>query len=138
SSMTTDGLTNPNRLPFEGLTVVDLTQIYNGPYCTFLMAQAGAHVIKVEPLIGEHLRRRAVSGGAALPFAMLNGNKRSVTLNLKTEQGRQLFIAMAKRADVVVENFAPGVMDRLELGFEFLRSINPRLVYGQSSGYGSS
>lgn len=124
--------------PLEGIRVVDLSQIYNGPYATFLMAMAGAEVIKIEPLGGEHLRRRGVVGGAALPFAMLNGNKRDVTLNLKSPRGRELLIEMVRRADILVENFAPGVMERLDLGYEFLRTINPRLIYGQSSGYGRS
>ncbi len=125
-------------LPLDGVTVVDLTQIYNGPYATYMMAMAGAQVIKIEPLGGEHLRRRGVVGGAALPFAMLNGNKRAVTLNLKTERGRQLLIEMVRRADIVVENFAPGTMDRLGVGWDVLSAANPRLVYGASSGYGRS
>ncbi|HUN46926.1 MAG TPA: CoA transferase [Stellaceae bacterium] len=124
--------------PLQGIRVVDLSQIYNGPYCTFLMAMAGAEVIKIEPLTGEHLRRRGVVGGAALPFAMLNGNKRDVTLNLKSPRGREMLIELVKRADILVENFAPGVMERLHLGYEYLRTINPRLIYGQSSGYGRS
>jgi len=76
-------------LPLEGITVVDLTQIYNGPYATYLMAMAGATVVKVEPPEGEHLRQRSGTGGAAQPFAMLNGNKLSVTLNLKHARGRK-------------------------------------------------
>jgi formyl-CoA transferase len=122
--------------PLEGVVVVDLSQIYNGPYATFLMAMAGAEIIKIEPLQGEHLRRRGVVGGAALPFAMINGNKRDVTLNLKSERGRSILIDMVRRADVLVENFAPGVMDRLGVGYETLKAVNPRLIYGQSSGYG--
>ena len=124
--------------PLTGVTVLDLTQIYNGPYATFLLAQAGAEVIKVEPPGGEHLRRRGVVGGAALPFAMLNAGKRSVTIDLKTARGRELLIALAKGADVLVENFAPGTMDRLGLGWTVMHDANPRLVYGASSGYGSS
>ena len=122
--------------PLAGIKVVDLSQIYNGPYATFLLAQAGAEVIKVEPKGGEHLRRRGVVGGAALPFAMLNANKRSVSLDLKNPQGRDLLIEMIKRADVLVENFAPGVMERLGFGVEAMHKVNPRLVYAQSSGYG--
>src|SRR5947199_5802529 len=118
------------------MTVIELSQDYNGPYATFLCAQAGANVIKVEPKGGEHLRRRGVVGGAALPFAMLNANKRSVSLDLKNPQGRDLLIEMVRRADVLVENFAPGVMARLGLSVEAMRAINPRLVYAQSSGYG--
>ncbi len=129
-------MTAQSPYPLAGITVVDLSQIYNGPYATFLCAQAGAEVIKVEPKGGEHLRRRGVVGGAALPFAMLNANKRSVSLDLKNPQGRDLLIEMIKRADVLVENFAPGVMARLGLGVEAMHAINPRLVYAQSSGYG--
>ena len=122
--------------PLSGITVIDLSHVYNGPYATFLMAMAGADVIKVEPFTGEHLRSRGDMGGAALPFAMLNSNKKPVTLNLKSEKGRDLFREMAARADILVENFAPGVMDRLGIGAADLHKINPRLIYGSSSGYG--
>lgn len=122
--------------PLKGVTVVDLGQIYNGPYCTFLMAMAGAKVIKIETQGGEHLRRRGVVGGAALPFAMLNSNKTFATLNLKSARGKELFHEMVKRGDVLVENFAPNAMERLGLGYEDLRKINPRLIYGAGSGYG--
>ncbi len=122
--------------PLAGVTVIDLSHVYNGPYATFLMAMAGAEVIKVEPHQGEHLRSRGDMGGAALPFAMLNSNKKPVTLNLKTEKGKNLLREMAARADILVENFAPGVMDRLGVGAAALHKINPRLIYGSSSGYG--
>ena len=124
--------------PLNGVTVIDLGQIYNGPYCTFLMAMAGARVIKVEPKGGENLRRRAKVGGAAVPFAMLNSNKECITLDLKSTQGKELFRAMVAKADVVIENFSPGAMDRLGLGFDALSSINPQLVYASGSGYGRS
>ncbi|MCJ9710556.1 CoA transferase, partial [Bordetella hinzii] len=107
-------------LPLAGVTVIDLSHVYNGPYATFLMAMAGAEVIKVEPFQGEHLRSRGDMGGAALPFAMLNSNKKPVTLNLKAEQGRALLREMVARADILVENFAPGVMDRLGVGADEL------------------
>jgi len=127
----------PDRgLPLAGITVLDLSHVYNGPYATFLMAMAGAQVIKIEPLTGEHLRSRGDMGGAALPFAMLNSNKKPVTLNLKDERGRLLLREMVMRADILVENFAPGVMDRFGLGAADLHKINPRLIYGSSSGYG--
>lgn len=124
--------------PLSGITVIDLSHVYNGPYATFLMAMAGAEVIKVEPLGGEHLRSRGDMGGAALPFAMLNSNKKSVTLNLKSEKGRQLLQELVARADILVENFAPGVTDRLGIGPADLHKINPRLIYGSSSGYGKN
>ena len=124
--------------PLNGVTVIDLGQIYNGPYCTFLMAMAGARVIKVEPKGGENLRRRAKVGGAAVPFAMLNSNKECITLDLKSAQGKELFRAMVTKADVVIENFSPGAMDRLGLGFDALSAVNPQLVYASGSGYGRS
>ncbi|MBV8836513.1 MAG: CoA transferase [Alphaproteobacteria bacterium] len=127
-----------NRRPLEGVVVIDLSHIYNGPYATFLMAMAGAEVIKVEPHGGEHLRIRAGLGGAALPFAMLNGNKRSVTLNLKEARGRKLLLDMVRKADVLVENFAAGVTERLGIGPEVLQAANPRLIYASSTGYGRS
>lgn len=122
--------------PMAGLKVVDLSQIYNGPYATYLMALAGADVIKIEPPGGEPLRRRGEVGGAALPFAMLNGSKRSVVLDLKSTAGVDALKALTADADVVVENFAPGVMDRLGIGATTLMSENPRLIYASSSGYG--
>jgi crotonobetainyl-CoA:carnitine CoA-transferase CaiB-like acyl-CoA transferase len=124
--------------PLDGVTVVDLGQIYNGPYCTFLMAMAGARIIKIEAKGGENLRRRGVVGGAALPFAMLNSNKTFATLNLKHARGRELLHAMVERADVLVENFAPGAMERLGVGYDTLSKVNPRLVYGSGSGFGRS
>ena len=124
--------------PLEGVTVIDLGQIYNGPYCTFLMAMAGANIIKIEAKGGENLRRRGVVGGAALPFAMLNSNKTFATLNLKKPRGVELLKQMVGKGDILVENFAPGAMERLGVGYETLRQINPRLIYGAGSGYGRS
>src|SRR5262245_29371715 len=124
--------------PLSGIVVVDLSHVYNGPYATFLMAMAGAEVIKVEPLKGEHLRSRGDLGGADLPFAMLNSNKKSVTLNLKTGSGVRLLKELVAKADILVENFAPGVTDRLGIGPAELLRINPRLIYGSSTGYGKT
>lgn len=126
----------PN-LPLAGLTVIDLGQIYQGPYATLLMAKAGARVIKVEPPKGEPARLRAQVGmSATFPFAMLNSNKDGVTLNLKHPEGAALLKRMVAKADVLLENFAPGVMDRLGLGWAVLREINPRLIYASGTGYG--
>jgi crotonobetainyl-CoA:carnitine CoA-transferase CaiB-like acyl-CoA transferase len=124
-------------LPLAGVTVIDLGQIYQGPYATLLMAKAGARVIKVEPLAGEPARLRAkVAKAATFPFAMLNSNKLGVTLNIKEPRGRELLKRMTAMADVLLENFAPGVMDRLGLGWSVLSQLNPRLVYGSGTGYG--
>jgi crotonobetainyl-CoA:carnitine CoA-transferase CaiB-like acyl-CoA transferase len=125
-------------LPLTGITVLDLSHVYNGPYAAFLMAMAGARVIKIEPKTGEHLRSRGDSGGAAMAFAMLNSNKESIALNLKSKEGRDLFREMASKADVVIENFSPGTTDRLGIGADALLEINPSLIYASSSGYGKS
>src|SRR5258708_39662987 len=103
------------------------------------MAKAGADVIKIEPPQGELLRRRAPPGKTTtFPIAMLNGNKRAITLNLKHERGRDLLFQMAKKGDVLLENFAPGVMDRRGVGWRRLHEIHPRLVYASGAGYGIS
>ena len=124
--------------PLAGVTVVDLGQIYNAPYATLLLALNGANVIKVEPLTGENLRGRGKVAGAGAPFGMLNSNKRAVTLNLKHPDGIALLEQMAARADVLVENFRPGVMQKLGVGVARLHEVNPRLIYAAGSGYGTS
>ncbi len=128
----------PN-LPLAGIVVLDFGQVFQGPYATLLMAKAGADVIKIEPPNGEPLRRRAPPGkSTTFPIAMLNSNKRAVTLNLKHERGRELLFRMARRADVLLENFSPGTMDRLGAGWAALSAVNPRLVYASGSGFGLS
>lgn len=125
--------------PLDGVTVIDLGQIYQGPYATFLLARAGARVIKVEPPAGEALRRREVAGeGPSYPVAFLNSDKLGVTLNLKDPRGRELLLRMVARADVLLENFAPGVLDRLGIGAKVLMAANPRLVYASGTGFGLS
>ncbi len=134
--MSAPAASRPN-LPLAGITVIDLGQIYQGPYATLLMAKAGARVIKVEPKTGEPARARALVGqSATFPFAMLNSNKQAVTLDLKHAKGKALLRQMVAKADVLLENFAPGVMDRLGVGYTVLSQINPRLVYGSGTGYG--
>ena len=128
---------NHNRpLPLDGIRVLDLGQIYNGAYAGFLLAQAGADVVKVEPPRGDNLRNRPMAHGAWYPFVALNVNKRSVCLDLKTASGRERFLELVAVADVVLENFSPGVMDRLDVGYAVPASANPRLIYASSSGYG--
>jgi crotonobetainyl-CoA:carnitine CoA-transferase CaiB-like acyl-CoA transferase len=124
--------------PLHGVTVLDLGQIYNAPYATFLMALAGARIIKVEPKHGDNLRSRGKVAGAGAPFLMLNSNKQAVTLDLKQDKGKDLLRRMARRVDVLVENFRPGVMDRLGLSPDALRSDNERLIYAAGSGFGST
>jgi CoA:oxalate CoA-transferase len=126
--------------PLAGITVLDFGQIYQGPYATMLMAKAGADVIKIEPPGGEPLHRRAIASGrdTTLPMAMLNANKRAVTLNLKSEAGKDVLKQLVVRADVVLENFLPGTLDGLGVGYDVLKAINPRLVYATGTGFGIS
>jgi crotonobetainyl-CoA:carnitine CoA-transferase CaiB-like acyl-CoA transferase len=119
------------------MLVLDLGQVYNGPYCGLLLGFMGARVLKIEPPEGDVVRRRK-RDVEPYPLVMLNSNKESVVLDLKQPKGKALFLRLAERADVVVENFAAGVMDRLGLGWEVLRAHNPRLVYGVGTGFGQS
>ena len=123
--------------PLEGVKVLDLGQIYNGAYAGFLLAHAGADVVKVEPPDGEALRQR---GGLGVPmsFTMLNTNKRGLAIDLKHSGGKALLIELAREADVLLENFAPGAMERLGLGADVMRSANPKLIYASGTGYGLS
>jgi len=123
-------------LPLTGVRVLDLGQVFQGPYAGFLMAMAGAEVIKIEPPQGDMSRKRARDGD--YPFRALNGNKRGIVINFKTERGKQLLMELAKTADVLVENFAPGVMTRLGLGPEELLKVNPKLIYAAASGFGNT
>jgi crotonobetainyl-CoA:carnitine CoA-transferase CaiB-like acyl-CoA transferase len=126
--------------PLAGLTVLDFGQIFQGPYATMLMAKAGADVIKIEPPGGEPLRRRVIASGGetTLPIAMLNANKRGVTLNLKSPAGKDLLKQMVAKADVLLENFSPGTLDGLGVGYDVLKDINPRLIYATGTGFGIS
>jgi len=134
---TATALPSPNT-PLAGITVLDFGQIYQGPYATALLARAGADVIKIEPPTGEPLRRNPAGPGTRLAFAMLNSNKRAITLNLKSDRGRALLLDMVRRADVLLENFSPGTLDDLGVGYAVLSAINPRLVYATGTGFGIS
>lgn len=123
-------------LPLTGVRVLDLGHVFQGPYATFLMAMAGAEVIKVESPQGDMSRKRARDGD--YPFRAINGCKRGVVLNLKTERGRELLLELSRSADVLVENFAPSVMPRLGLSVEDFWKVNPRLIYASASGFGRS
>lgn len=127
--------------PLDDLRVLDLTHYYAGPYATLLLSFLGAEVIKIEPpRRGEQARTLYKPPGApvGLPFVLMNSNKRSVTLDLKRAEGRELFKRLLGHGDIVVENFAPGVMERMGLGYPVLRELNPRLIYATGTGYGLS
>ncbi|MGH7768608.1 MAG: CaiB/BaiF CoA transferase family protein [Candidatus Binatia bacterium] len=130
-------------LPLSGIRVLDFSHILAGPFCTRLLADFGADVVKVETRTRQD-RMGAVKPGERLkgrsdrPPAYLttNRNKRSITINLKTDEGKNLALELAGKADVVVENFSAGVMDRLKLGYDHLKAVNPRIIYVAMSGYG--
>ncbi|MCD9030467.1 CoA transferase [Luteimonas sp. Y-2-2-4F] len=134
----------PRRGPLHGLVVLDITRVVAGPYCSMILADLGARVIKVEhpedpdyvrgfpPLVGEGDARFSAF------FAQYNRHKEGITLNLKHEEGRSLLKRLVARADVLVENFRPGTMQRFGVGYEALREVNPRLVYAAISGFGQT
>jgi CoA:oxalate CoA-transferase len=126
-------------LPLEGVRVIELAQIYAGPYCGLQLAHFGAEVIKIEPPgQGEFLRMRPpMTRGANNNFLMLNPGKKSVALNLKDRRGRDLLLRLLETADVLIENYAPGALERLGLGYDDLAVRFPRLIYASCKGYGS-
>ncbi|MCJ2127617.1 CaiB/BaiF CoA transferase family protein [Methylobacterium sp. E-045] len=132
----------PRPLPLAGIRVLDVTQVMAGPFCSMLLADLGADVIKVEPPgTGDQTRSAMgfkMKGPDSMGFLNMNRNKRSVALNLKSDAGRDLLLDMAATADVVVENYRPGVMARLGLGYEAMRVRNPGLIYASISGFGQS
>ncbi|MGA7879097.1 MAG: CaiB/BaiF CoA-transferase family protein, partial [Desulfoferrobacter sp.] len=121
-----------------GFKVLDLSRLLPGPFCSMLLADLGADVLKVEdPKVGDYIRWWPPKVGRNSGFhVVLNRNKRSLTLNLKAAEGKDIFKRLVEDADVVLEGFRPGVMDRLGVGYEALKEINPRLVYCAITGYG--
>jgi crotonobetainyl-CoA:carnitine CoA-transferase CaiB-like acyl-CoA transferase len=124
-------------LPLEGLTVLDFSTLLPGPLATLMLAEAGAEVIKIEKPGGEDMRRfPPMMGTGSAPFSVLNGGKKSVVADLKTEEGRRSLDPLLKRADILVEQFRPGVMDRLGLGYAAVSEVNPKVIYCSVTGYG--
>ena len=133
----------PGPRPFANVRVLDFTQVLAGPYGSYQLALLGADVIKVERREGEDMRRTPLSRewadrGMAPAWLAINGNKRSLTLDLQKPAAIDIVNRLAAKADVVMENFRPGVMDRLGIGYETLRAINPKLIYCTISGFGST
>lgn len=126
--------------PLKDVVVLDLTRVVSGPFCTSWLGDMGATVIKIENPGdgGDHTRASLpMIGDMSAWFAALNRNKKPITLNLKSEKGKQIFLELVKYADVVAENFRPDVMNRLGLGYEDLKKVNPRIILASVSGYGS-
>ena len=134
------GSTRP--LPLAGVRVLDVSQVMAGPYCCMLLADLGADVIKIEPPgTGDQTRGAMgfkMKGSDSMGFLNMNRNKRSVTLNLKTEAGKKVFFELVKTVDILVENYRPGVMKKLGIDYPSLAPINPGLVYASISGFGQT
>lgn len=122
----------------DGVKVLDLSRVLAGPYCGMMLADMGADVIKIElPKKGDDARGNfPIVNGESAYFMNLNRNKSGITLNLKSEKGKEIFRELVKQSDVVIENYRPGVMERLGLGYEDLKKINPGIIYGAVSGFG--
>ena len=128
--------------PLKGLIVADFSQLAQGPWATQMLGDMGADIIKIEPETGDWMRHYSYGNqypkGESISFLSFNRNKRSIALNLKDPRGNKVAKDIIAKADILVENFRPGVMDRLGLGYDDMKKINPKLVYCSSSGYGSS
>ena len=124
----------------KGVRILDMTHVQAGPTCSQLLAWMGADVIKFEPPQGDATRGqlRDIPGADSLYFTMLNCNKRSITVNMKSPQGKEVFVDLLKECDIVMENFGPGVLDRLGFTWEKIHAINPRVVMGSIKGFGST
>ena len=133
-------MSNPHPGPLDGIRVLDLTRVLAGPYCTMFLGDLGAEVVKVEqPGVGDDTRGWGppFTGGESAYFLCVNRNKKSVTIDFKSKEGVALLRRLAERADVLIENFRPGTMERLGLGEKDLRAANPRLIYASLSGFGA-
>ncbi|NQW80571.1 MAG: CoA transferase [Polaromonas sp.] len=131
----------PMPLPLQGIRVLDVSQVMAGPFACMLLADLGADVIKVEPPEGDQTRGAMgfkMKGPDSMGFLNMNRNKRSLTLDLKTEEGKKVFFELVKTADVIVENYRPGVVQRLGIDYESVQKINPKIVYASISGFGQS
>lgn len=129
-------------LPLQGVRVLDISQVMAGPYACMLLGDLGADVIKIEPPVtGDQTRGSMgfkMKGADSLGFLNMNRNKRSVTLDLKSPAGKELLLKLARDADILIENYRPGALRRLGLGYEVLKEVNPRLVYTSISGFGQT
>ena len=126
--------------PLHGVTIVDLTCVLSGPFGTSWLSDMGADVIKIENPNGGDATRQSgpFVNGSSNYFATVNRNKKCVTLNLKDPKGKEMFLELVKQADVVTENFKPGTMDKLGLGYDVLKQVNPKIVFASISGYGQT
>jgi CoA:oxalate CoA-transferase len=126
------------KMPLDDIRVLDMTHVWMGPWCTMMLAEMGAEVIRVEPPWGaiDRLSEGMTFGGASFTFHHLNLNKKGLTLNLKHPEGKRLFKELLKKSDVLVQNMSPGSMEKLGLGYDELKKINPKIIYAAMSGFG--
>ena len=124
--------------PLEGIKVLDLTRVLAGPYCTMVLANLGADIIKIErPGTGDDSRDFGpFVNGESIYFVSINRGKKSIAIDLKTKEGKELLLELVKEVDVLAENFRPGTMEKLGLGYDVLKEVNPRLIYAAMSGFG--
>lgn len=127
-------------LPLQGIRVLDLTNVLAGPYCSMVLGDMGAEVIKVENTDKGDTSRNFEPqvNGESYCFAVLNRNKKSLALDLKDPQGKKIALALAERADIVLENFRPGVVKRMGLDYASIRALNPAVIYASMSGFGQT
>jgi len=127
----------PKVATLEGVTIIDFTSMMAGPFASKILADCGATVVKIEPLSGDYMRQRSpIRDGRSSYYGQMNSGKKSLALELKTPEGRQIALDLIAKADVVVENFRPGVMSALGLGYETLQQLHPRLIYCAITGFG--
>src|SRR5262249_15795784 len=127
------------RRALDGIRVLDVTQVMAGPFCAMLLADLGADVVKVEPPAGDSTRQMPGGSGTDSPsFNAVNRGKRGIVLNLNAPQGPEAFVRLARASGILIENYRPGVMDALGLGYAQLSALHPRLVYASISGYGQT
>ena len=126
-------MSDENALPYAGIRVVEFTHMVMGPTCGMVLADLGAEVIKVEPIAGDSTRKLLGSGAGFFP--MFNRNKKSIAVDMKSVEGLELVLKLIATADIVTENFKPGTMDKLGLGYEALAKLNPRLIYVSHKGF---
>lgn len=131
-------MTDNKTKPLEGIKIIDMTRVLAGPYCAMVLQDLGAEVIKIEnPKTGDDSRSFGpYKNGKSLYFTAINCGKKSVSLNLKAPEAKEILIGMVKKADVLLENFRPGTMEKFGLGYETLKEANPRLIYAATSGFG--
>ena len=123
--------------PLSGIKIIDLTSMVSGPMCSMILADQGAEVIKVEPVIGDQVRHMATPhNGVNAPFYSVNRGKKSLAIDLKSKEGKEILLKLAEDADVFMQNFRPGAIDRMGFSEKVIRKLNKKIIYLSISGFG--